>query len=567
MAITVINKPIGHKLSTTQQTAQIIDDGTGNALVYTGDAHGLSDGDYVLIESNFDSYNGYKYVDSIAYDSFKIKDSENSDYTEFVQNADITFYISILNHGFQCVHLPIVYELQSDIWPNNTAEETYTPNTVVSQDDADGYTQINLIEALSDPTAYAKIELVGTGELAGVYTIISVLQPWSVIIDLAYDAGNSFSGYVVVKYYDNYAINVNVYAGLTSDHRWESRKPFELAATLKFVPDENGSAKFSIAELLRSYINNRNNLTLDTLPNNLDFIVGFYIEYFESYDQSDGEDITTFEGEVTEDSFVGYAINAKLAFKSESISHLSDYLDSGNIYARWLTIFESPIIMVGQFFDISFLNQHNNSDILITVNGVDYLTIENPGIGITRVPIEAQSGDTQLCVKAFATGNESLNLAEFQNNDDIRADWTTGSTPTITTDQISDILFKDYQFTPGTTYTITVVFTASGSILFSLFLRVYDDDFTQQESATNSTPTGVESIVLTFTAGSGYSKIGLVRSIGSGVSTVYINSITISFEDKQVTEEICLPVIEECENTFSDDEARLTEDDILRLLE
>src|SRR5688572_3520947 len=401
MAITVIKRPIGHKLDTNQQTGQIIDNGAGYALVYTGTAHGLSDGDYILLESNFDTYNGFKYVDSIAYDSFLIKDSEESAPIEFVQNADITFYISVLNHGWQCVHLPIVYELESDLYPTNVDEESYVPITVVSQSDDNGYTRLALSKALTDDNVYSKIAIIGDGDLAGVYTITTSYQPWNVTINLLYDAGNNFSGYIIVKYYDNYAINVNVWAGLPSDHRWEARKPFEIAATLRFIPDSDNRVKFSISEVLRAYINTRNNLTLDTLPNNLDFLVAFYIEYYETYDQSDGEDVTTFTGSETEDNFEGQAVNAMLPFKSESISFMSDFINELSHLSRWLTLFENPVIVYGYFYDISFLNQYNGADILITKGGIDYLTIENPGYGIIRVPVEAEDDETEICLTAF----------------------------------------------------------------------------------------------------------------------------------------------------------------------
>lgn len=566
MAIELIKSPVGHKLSPAILEAQIIDDGTGEALVYTQTSHLLSDGQYVYIQSNFDSYNGFKYVDSIAYDSFKIRDSENSDPTLYVQDSDIEYQVSILEHGFQCVHLPIVYELQSDIYPNNTAEESYNPNTIDSFADAEGNTQINLDHVLSDPTAFSKIELVGTGPLAGVYKILEVLHPWSVVINLTYNASNDFSGYVIVKYYDNYAINVNVYSGFSTDHRWESIKPYELAATLKFVPDENGKVKFSISEVLRAYINNRNNLTLDTLPNNTDFVTGFYISYFETYDQSDGEDITTFTGETIIDDFVGYAVNAKLEFKSESISHLSDYLDAEVYYAKWLTIFENPIIMVGYFFDISFLNQYNGFDILIRKGGIDYLTIPNPGIGIIRVPVEAESGEEEICLTAFITGEGDISLSGFANNPGSGTDWTTGSQPSVGGTVLTDILYLDYPFVEGISYNLTSVFTQSGSIIFSFTIAIYNDSFVPQHAGTNNTPSGQESVSVSFTAGSNDKKIGFRRSVSIGDSTVVINSLTIEVVAQQITEEICLTVLEECDNTFIDG-ARLLEDGNFRLLE
>lgn len=567
MALALINKPIGHKLTGTELEANIYDDGTGTAIVYTGTSHGRSDGDYVYIQSDFDSYNGFKYVDSISYDYFKILESETGDYVQYVQDAEIEYQVSILEHGFIAVHQPIVYEIESSIFPTNTEEESYTPNTVDSFSDADGYTQLELDQALTDPTELSKIELVGSGELAGVYQIITVLQPWSVVIDLAYDATNDFSGYIIVKYYDNYAINVNVYAGLSTDHRWTAVKPYELAATLKFIPDNDNKTKFSISEILRSYINNRNNLTLDTLPNNLDFIVGFYIEYFESYDVSDGEDITTFEGEVTTDDFVGYALNSKLEFKTESISHLSEYVSEGVYYSQWMTLFETPIIMVGKFFDISFLNRYNGVDILIKKGGLDYLTIQNPGIGIIRVPLEAQAGEEEICIIAYVVGEIEINLSGFANNPDTGTDWTTGEQPSVGGTNLTDILFMDYDFIDGVTYTLISVFTQSGSSTVSFTLSSYNDSFVAQHTGTNNTPVGTESVSVSFTAGPDDTKIGFRKSVSIGASTIVVNSLTIEVEEQQVTEEICLNVIEECESTYIPDDVRLLEDGSYRLLE
>ena len=568
MALTVINTPIGHKLTGLDIEANIYNDGTGRAIVYTGTSHGLSDGDYVYIQSDFDSYNGFKYVDSTAYDYFLIKESENADYTQYVQDAEIDYQVSILEHGFLAVHQPIVYEIESDIYPVNQTEEAYLPNTVVSQADSDGYTQINLQYALSDPTELAKIELVGEGPLAGVYQIITVLQPWSVVIDLAYDAANDFSGYVIVKYYDNYAINVNVYAGLTSDHRWEDIKPFELAATLKFLPDSSGRTKFSISDLLRAYINNRNNLTLDTLPNNLDFIVSFYIEYFESYDESDGETITTHETSIVESDFVGHALNSKLEFKTESISHLSDYINEGNYLAQWLTLFDRPILLYGHFFDLSFINQYNGFDLLITRGGVPYLTIENPGYGVIRVPIEAESGDSEICIAAYIDNTANVSLAGFTNRGLDPDVWVTGSTPSITIASIfggnSDYLWNYISLPPG-----NYIFTLLNNDLLtgSLTLSLRDSSFNSIDSDVQSLANPGDTLSFSVTVTEDTDIISFRLSSSTGVNNSFSNLAYTPESPLQIIEEICIDVIQECESTYIPDDARLLEDGGFRLLE
>lgn len=582
MALVLINKPIGHKLTGIEIDANIYDNGTGMAIVYTGTAHGLSDGDYVYIQSDFDEYNGFKYVDSVAYDYFRIKESENCDCVRYIQDAAIQYQVSILDHGFQCVHLPIVYEIESTIYPTNTDEESYSPNTVDSYSDADGNTRLELDQALTDPTELSKIELVGTGPLAGVYQILTVYQPWSVVIDLAYSGSLNFSGYVIVKYYDNYAINVNVYAGLDPSHRWYSEKPYELAATLKFVPDNDNRTKFSIAEILRAYINNRNNLTLDTLPNNLDFMTGFYISYFESYDQSDGEDITTFEGEVTTDDFVGYAINAKLEFKSESISHLSDYLNSGSYLANWLVLNESPVTIAGYFFDLSFILRENRG-ITVYQNGIGQ-SLGNPGIGVIRVPIETTE---DVCVTVWGDEYETtetenitdfFDLSEFINYSEGLTDWVTGiPQPYVVLPSFqTEFLYDDYATTSGMDYSAEYEFEVTASDPGDKLVQIVflDNSFLANGFSyitVNGDGTYTGSVDITPSSNGSYLAIrastGPMTVTMKRVSITYHSEAPVTIPAQQITEEICITVLAECENTFVPDDARLLEDGSFRLLE
>lgn len=570
MSLTLLNRPVGHRLNDTLVDAVIIDDGTGDALVYTSVAHGLSDGDYVYIESNLDSYNGFKYVDSIAYDSFKIRSSETGAYVAFVQDADLQYRTSVLNHGWQAVHLPIVYELESNLWPNNVAEEAYTPTTIVSQADENGNTLLNLSVGISpSPTALNFIELVGDSELAGPYQVLQVDNPWAIVINLAYDAANDFSGLQVVNYYNNYAINVEVWAGLSSDHRWAAKKPYELAATLKFIPDSEGKIKFSIAEILKGYITIRNNLTLDTLPNNLDFHVSFYIKYYESYDQSDGEDITTFEGEVTTDTFEGHAVNSMMPFKSLNSGHMSDYVNEGAFLARWLTLFDRPLLIVGRFFDISFINQYNGLDVIITKGGATYLTITNPGQGVIRVPVVAESGETEICLQALVSGSAVLTLTAFSNHDTGGPAWATGSAPSVTTGAglpRTDYLFDGFAFIAGATYTFTINYTCTAAPAGSLILYGLDVSFASIDSDVELLAAGTNNAVFTIVA----TEEMVYLAIDAGTTnpeTITINSISFSIPETIITERICCDVVDECSPTFLNDILRITQGSEPRIIE
>lgn len=604
MAITVINRPLGHKLSDTEVDGDATDS-SGDVLITTVSNHGLSDGSYVYVESNIESYNGFKYVDSVSYTTFKLKESENGDYVPFKQIADVIYRESVFDHGFQCVHLPIVYELESSIFPVNTEGDAYTPNTVVSFSNNNGNVELNLDNSLTDPVALTKIELVGTGPLAGVYQIITVVQAWAVVIDLDYDASYSFTGYTIVKYYDNYSINVNIYTGLLSGHRWDDEKPSALVATLRFIPDANNKVLFSISEILRGYIKTLNNLQLDTLPNNIDFMTEFYIGYYESYDESDGEEISTHEdGEVIDD-FTGQAINAQNEFKNLYSGHLSEYVNDGNHLAEWLNDLDVPIAIVGYFFDISFILIHNGVDVVVTmfkaldgiVTETEILTITNPGKGVIRVPITAESGFDKYCIQASTPGypaipqeNESIsisapNLWTSRNIDPVLVNWN--GVPSVNLgdvspwDETSEQLYLDYAFITGKTYTITANLSrdiaGSGAIISATTtLAVADGSFNTIESQTEDSSASY-SVILTFVATSETSKLILSQhDTGEAVSfsetafdsvsgTVFVAEIP-AIDPQDLTEQICITILEECDSTFTED-ARLLEAGDFRILE
>lgn len=602
MAVTVISRPLGHKLSTTDIDAGIIDTG-GDALVYTTTAHGLVDGNYIYIESNFDAYNGFKYVDSISYDSFKIKESADGAYVPYKQDGAITFRISSLEHGWQCVHLPIVYELFSNLYPTNLIEDAYTNRIVSVVADVNGYTGLNLSSPLINVSELDYISLVGTGPLAGKYKIIDYLDSDDIVIDLAYDADNIFTGYEVVKHYNNYFITVNVYGGLSVSHPWCSEKPFELLATLKFIPDADGNVKFSISEILKGQINTRNNLTLDTLPNNLDFFTSFYITYQENYDTSDGVNVTTFTGTESVDSinFIGYATNSMMPFKSLNMGHMSEYVNCDDCLAKWLITQDRPVAVIDRFVDFSFINQYDENNISVviqkSIDGVttdtETLELSNPGRGILRIPVTPQSGFDQYCIQAHTDEIAGFTpailpeLTAWSNIASGTSSWAlAGGVPESNTSGLGFAITSDkwataYSFVAGKEYMFSYTFTVVGSTGLPIVWSIVFMDSSDNVLDTITLPSTMVTItgVITVLAESGYAKIGvLFYQAGSCTSIPGACIKTISsFENETesepstpsqaITEQLCIDIVEECSGTFINDNLRITEGGQFRELE
>lgn len=422
MAITIVTRPVGHKLSSTPNVATITAPYTGFDASFVNDAHGLVDGDHIYATSLIEDYNGFFYVDQVTADNFKLKYGSGGDFVQWVADGGITYYVSTARHGWSCVHLPIVYKLSSSLWPTNSADPE---QTVSSFTDSNGYVNLNLSGALNasvNDLNYIKISGASDDALNGVFQITDAVSTSDVTISLSYDAGYDFTGATVQYYYNNYHIKVKLFGGLGSDQQFEYLKPYEELAIINLVPDENGEVMFSVSEYLKSQINIRNNTLLASLPTNIDFYTQFYIEVAEAYDNSDGTTIATEITSYTSDqnNFEGFAAGSKLAFKNMYSGYLTEYVIMANSTgAKFLTLFTTGVLFLGCTNELDFIYD----------NGID-----------------AESGYSQTNVAGQADWDTSTKIVNIEP----------GSNP-------SNYLYKTNQLHIGSTYRIRYNISGSGT--------------------------------------------------------------------------------------------------------
>lgn len=366
MSLTVVDRPGGHRTLPTAIAATVTDAATPDALV-NKTTHGLSTGNYVYIVSGIEQYNGWWYVEVISGNTFKLRPYATGSFVQYVGTGygispySITYYISGLNHAFNHVHLPMVYKIQSDLWPVNSAD---TARTVSSFADSSGYVELTLsgdIKATGSAFTLDEVIIDGTASLDGVYKIIRWVSDTDIVINLVYDATYSFAGGTVQYYYFNYHAKIRVYAGISSG----LGKPVELIAEQGAIPDSSGLITFNVAEFVKKKISIlENNLAYFGLPNNTDFFTVFYISVAESYSQSDGTTVSEYVSSYTDDSN-RYALNSKEPFKTTSL--LSDYLYGGSTdsWLNWLTNFEEPVLFPGNYFDVSFIRQNTSTTLIV----------------------------------------------------------------------------------------------------------------------------------------------------------------------------------------------------------
>lgn len=403
MALTTIKRPIGRRFAAVAKTATV--DNDFNYARFTSTAHGLTTGDFILIQNSpVPAYNGIWYADVNSSSEYFIRPSATADYVSWVADASVQVRGEDLEHMWSAVHLPIVYEVTTSLYPFSTT----TPLGIVSIDNNNGFARLRLtgdFSASSDvlyPLEFIRITNATDSRLNSIWQIQDITYSGGqayVTIDLAYRGDYVQTSSQVRRYYSNYALIVRVYAGITGAPG-ATKKPMELAATLKFIPDSNNTVKFSISEILQSYVKMRNAVGDDTMPNNIDFFTEFYVTYQETYDYSFGYTLLRSEGSITTDTpdYIGKAVNSKLIFGNPYSGYLSDYIMNTST-AKFLTLFAIPVLFACQdsetpcYQDISFINPSGGGALQkkFYKNGIVQTTVSeeipDKGPGVYRMPL------------------------------------------------------------------------------------------------------------------------------------------------------------------------------------
>jgi hypothetical protein len=262
--------------------------------------------------------------------------------------------------NFNCVHLPILYELSTTNFPTNSVD---TSRTCTFTND-NGYCRLALsgdIKATGSANELEYVKVVYSGGTE-IFQIITWYSDTDITIDLEYDAGLTFTS--VQYYYANYHGVFKVYAGLRPGHTYDSQKPYRLLTTVKAVPDSQNKIRLNVSEIIKSDIDILIDLKdgIENDLNNSSQFTEFYIEYAESYDYSpDGYTLQTYTSSYTSDSS-DYAIatNSKVPFRNE-YSDMRLYAGLAAEPLKFMTLFTNPVLFEGFPFKIYFLQPYNET--------------------------------------------------------------------------------------------------------------------------------------------------------------------------------------------------------------
>jgi len=375
MSVSILSRPDPIVVSETGVAAVIVN----GALIaqVNSPLHGLVN-ERVYIKSRVENYNGFFtiFVPDANY-FYLIDPADGFSYIQWVKDANITYYKETEEHDFLAAHNPIVYSIKSTLWPTNSVDSIRQISG--SGSPVNGYTNISISASLGtfETLDYVKIEGLG------VFQIVDKASTTNITIDRAYDV--SLNGLNIQLYKNNYCVNVYVSTG--------QALPLDTVATLRLIPDSNNIVKFSVHEVVKAFIKQRNNLLLAGLPNNTDFWTFFYIVFAEQYDVSDGTNIAAQQQGLVDDSANRRtAVNAKLAFKNKYSGDMSEYLN------KFLTVFAIPVMFAGCsdiddcYYDVSFIKKTGAISYLKqdwylggVLQDITYKTVPASGVGVYRV--------------------------------------------------------------------------------------------------------------------------------------------------------------------------------------
>jgi hypothetical protein len=590
--VIVVKTPSGHKIIDQSITAEIISSfpiDSGNSAVVHFDNHSLSNGDVVYITSDIEEYNGFLTIEVIDFNNFYILDT---DYIEFYQAIDIEYY-QTQPHDWSSIFLPIVYKASNNRWPVNSVDAV---GLIVLNSDDNGFTTLTTAAPIAGLNAALEfVKITGaTDDANGVWQVVEIIASNVVTINLPYEFSGNLIGKAVQYYYNNYQVRVKVFAGLNATHPWEARKPYEEMAELSLTPDENNEVMFSVSDYIKSKVAIKNNLTLFSLPLNLDAFTGFYISVGESYDDSDGYSLFTNESTFADDDFEGYAIAGKLPFKNVYAGDYADYVYTSGSPARWLTNWDRLLAVEDYYFDVSFIkNIIGTFNLIIDKYVSDYLTqtevipYSDQGIGVYRLPITVNTLYDSFCVRVRTDTHEEevlipptpFDLSEFVNNDDEGvSDWVLGDEP-FGSGTNMNVLYVSYPTTMGTPYKFNYRFVSDNVspgthnvAIATLDAAVSGISFALIPVAANGVYEGFVNI--TPSADGLYFGINFTGSSPMDVTLEMLSegdptTEIITIDGETITEEVCIDILDTCEAAegFTEEDRRLLEDGDYRLLE
>lgn len=192
-------------------------------------------------------------------------------------------------------HLPVQFRIESDRFPTNRIDDIDSVTSV--EEGSGGFALFNLAGTyeIYEIGEYVQISDATIGGYNGVWRIVDTTYSDMLLLEVGF-LGTATAA--LQRYYRNYAVKVDVWAGIPSGHPLNSRRPIEkkTSSPLLYRPRTDNIAYIDISDFVRADLPNIDNRLCENVvtPSDVntpstDLWTSFYIGYSEVWDIVDSE--------------------------------------------------------------------------------------------------------------------------------------------------------------------------------------------------------------------------------------------------------------------------------------
>lgn len=196
--------------------------------------------------------------------------------------------VSGVENRWNAVAVPVVAEVETNLFPQNTQTTTYN---ITSVTDDGGFARLNFSGGPALLRGY--IRVTQTSKYNGIYQVDNLVAGTSVTIPVVFDGTTSIGK--LQLYYRNLRLNITVFSGFDINNELGiNLQGFTRLPTLSVVPDPTNKAVIDASKILQTLFSPAERVYVDGNPGNR--WRQFYLtvqEEWDSYTVADGEGRTT----------------------------------------------------------------------------------------------------------------------------------------------------------------------------------------------------------------------------------------------------------------------------------
>jgi hypothetical protein len=330
-----------------------------------------------------------------------------------VNNPPETYEESYYTSRWNASELPMQYQIESDLYPNNTVDSVDTFSVV---DSDGGYARFKLTGSYETYLKLEYLEIItsSVASYIGKWKIRRVFAEY-ITLDLPFSATATGT---LQRTYRNYYVNVKLYAGIAPEHPLALEDPMSLISTILVEPQSDNIAIVDVSGLVKSKVNGT--VDFNESQNHINQWTSFYIEFAETYDVSNGTIVTSETTSYTLDVYEDCTESDELLYNdfesdpSGTWDNVESNSQSGGEIWSWTGNDMEMVLAAGVTDDYSQIFKQDFNFIQgLRYNLIFNLEVTQTYTGIFDVYLDAGLPTETLIYREFLTSNGSVSVNTY----------------------------------------------------------------------------------------------------------------------------------------------------------